>query len=381
MGVKLLWDCLEKLPVRGGYGLMIFPVIMAGGTGTRFWPQSRSRFPKQFLKFNHTEESLLQSTYRRIKALVPEDQIYVVTNKRYLSKVNAQLPSLAAANVIVEPMRRDTAPCIGLATLFLSEVQSDGVMVLVPSDHYIAQEADFMASLRYAVEVAEKSDSIITLGITPTEPKTGYGYIKQGEIYDNQANDLRIHQVEEFTEKPNLDKAREYLASGQYLWNSGIYICRIKVMLRAIYQHMPKLARSLARIGRSIGTAELELELRKCYREMEKISIDYGIMEKEPNILVIPCECGWDDIGSWSVVGNMLPKDQNGNSIRGNHIGIDTENCIIEGSGHRLIATLGVENLIVIQTKDVVMVCQRERDQEVKELVKLVKSPELRRFW
>ncbi len=360
---------------------MIFPVIMAGGTGTRFWPKSRSRFPKQFLEFNQ-EESLLQATHRRFSALVPDHQIYVVTNKRYSNRVNTQLTSLPPANIIVEPMRRDTASCIGLATTFLSNVRKEGVMVIVPSDHHISREEEFLDTVRAAVQTATVTDCIVTLGISPTEPKTGYGYIKQGEIREGMpSSGKRVYRAAGFTEKPNLERAQEYLAAGNYLWNSGIFICRVDVMLEAIAEHMPKLARSLDRISKFIGTPEQDSEIRKCYRDMEKISIDFGIMEKADNILVIPCDCGWDDVGSWSVLGTMLPRDSYGNSVRGIHVGIDTSNCIIIGGDSKLVATLGIEDLIVVQTRDVVMVCKRDRDQEVKELVKLVKSPELRKFW
>lgn len=360
---------------------MIFPLIMAGGTGTRFWPKSRSRFPKQFLEFNG-EESLLQATHRRLSALVPNKQIFIVTNKRYFSRVNAQLNCLPQANIIVEPMRRDTASCIGLATTFLSKVQKDGVMVIVPSDHHIAREEEFLDIIRAAVEIATVSDCIVTLGITPTEPKTGFGYIRKGEMVTGLLNGEKpVYQASGFTEKPYSERARQYLATGDYLWNSGIFVCRVEVMQNTISEHMPRLARSLDRISKNIGTPEQDSEIRKCYRDMEKISIDFGIMEKAKNILVIPCNFGWDDVGSWSILGRMLPSDVNGNSIQGLHVGIDTNNCIIVGGDSKLVATLGVEDLIVVQTKDVVMICHRDRDQEVKELVKLVKSPELRKFW
>ncbi|MFZ3172243.1 MAG: mannose-1-phosphate guanylyltransferase [Carboxydocellales bacterium] len=360
---------------------MILPVIMAGGTGTRFWPKSRSRFPKQFLEFNR-EESLLQATHRRLSALVPNEQIYIVTNKRYANRVTTQLTTLPPANIIVEPMRRDTASCIGLTTTFLAKVHKQGVMVIVPSDHHIAREAEFIKDIRAAVEIAIATDNIVTLGITPTQPRTGYGYIRIGDAVISLAGgNTPVYQADGFTEKPCLARAREYLDAGNFLWNSGIFVCRVEVMQQALAQYMPRLARSLNRIEEVIGTTEQDSEIRKSYRDMEKISIDFGIMEKANNIVVIPCDFGWDDVGSWSILGNMLPQDSNGNSVQGLHVGLDTNNCIIVGEDNKLVATLGVTDLIVVQTKDVVMVCQRERDQEVKELVKLVKSPELRRYW
>lgn len=357
---------------------MIYPVIMAGGTGTRFWPRSRSRFPKQFLDFNQ-DESMLQATFRRLSHLVPSEQIYVVTNKRYSGQVVSQLDSLEPENLIVEPMRRDTASCIGLAAAWLDRRRGDGVMVIVPSDHHIALEDQFRDTLQAAVRAAENSNCIVTLGITPTEPKTGYGYIQTGA--PQEVSGVRAFQAKTFTEKPDLERACRYLASGEFLWNSGIFVCRIGVILEAIGVHMPKLARTLDRIGKFLGTPEQDREVRRCYRDMEKVSIDFGIMEKAENILVLPCSFGWDDVGSWSVLGKMLPKDNQGNAVQGMHVGIDTRDCIVVGGDSKLVATLGVDNLIVVQTRDVVLICRRDRDQEVKDLVKLVKLPELRRFW
>ncbi|HEX3031739.1 MAG TPA: mannose-1-phosphate guanylyltransferase [Bacillota bacterium] len=359
---------------------MIFPVIMAGGTGTRFWPKSRSRFPKQFLELSN-DESLLQATFRRLSGLAPFKELYVVTNRRYASLVSNQLPQLPTNNLIIEPMRRDTASCIGLAALFLSKINPEGVMVIVPSDHQIGNEEVFMASLRQAARVAAENDCIITLGISPDEPKTGYGYIRMGEMWDGIGSEGEVYYCDGFTEKPDVETAMQYLRKGNYLWNSGIFVCRAKVMLEAISMYMPRLFRCLERIGSHFGTPVQDEEIRRAYRDMEKVSIDFGIMEKAKNILVIPCNCDWDDMGSWTIVGKMLAKDANNNSVLGAHVGMDTHNCVLVGCEHKLIATLGVENLIIVLTKDVVMVCGRDRDQEVKELVKMVKTPDLRKFW
>ncbi|HEX3032576.1 MAG TPA: mannose-1-phosphate guanylyltransferase [Bacillota bacterium] len=359
-----------------GNDSMIYPVIMAGGTGTRFWPKSRSRYPKQFLDLQGNE-SLLQATYRRLLTIAGEERVFVVTNRRYSGLVSSQLVNLPDANIIIEPMRRDTASCIGLTAVHLSRLDPDGVMVIVPSDHQVGCEEAFSAALLEAASLAKHFDYIITLGITPDEPKTGYGYICKGEPWQ----DSSAFKVLRFTEKPDLITAMGYLNAGNYLWNSGIFVCRVSVMLEAMAAHMPKLFRSLNRIAKAFGTPTQDEEIRRCYRDMEKISIDFGLMEKAENILVLPCECKWDDVGSWSVVGKMLPRDKHENAIKGTSVSIDTTNCVLIGSEHKLIATLGVENLIIVLTRDVVLVCQKDRDQEVKELVKLVKSPELRKFW
>ncbi|MHB8171812.1 MAG: mannose-1-phosphate guanylyltransferase [Thermincolia bacterium] len=359
---------------------MIYPVILAGGTGTRFWPKSRSRIPKQFLDFA-TPESLLQATKHRLNQLCNREQIFVVTNRRYVNKVLDQLTCLPSSNIIVEPLRRDTATCIGLATVKLSTVDPEGVMVVVPSDHYVADEERFLYTIRRGVEAAVKRNSIITLGITPYSPKTGYGYIEQGELIEEYADGMGVYKASRFTEKPSLAKARDYLESGRFFWNCGIFICRISVMLEAICLHMPRLARSLEKIRTIIGGDEGKEILKKEYRDMDKVSIDYGIMEKAANIEVLPCEFGWDDVGSWSVLDNMLIKDNHGNAIKGNCVSIDTNNCIIDSDSNRLVATVGVEDLIIVNTKDVVLVCQKNRDQEVKELVKKVKEPRFRKYW
>ncbi|MDA8233638.1 MAG: mannose-1-phosphate guanylyltransferase [Clostridia bacterium] len=359
---------------------MIFPVILAGGTGTRFWPKSRSRIPKQFLDFV-TPESLLQATKRRLNRLSDREQIYVVTNRRYVNKVLEQLTCLPSSNVIVEPLRRDTATCIGLATSKLSTVDPEGVMVIVPSDHYVADEERFLKTLCRGVEAAQRRKSIVTLGINPYSPKTGYGYIEQGEFIEEYSDALAVYKANRFTEKPSLETAKEYLDSGRFYWNCGIFICRVSVMLEAIHRHMPRLAKGLDKIKSSIGTPQETEVVKKEYRDMEKVSIDYGIMEKASNIEVIPCEFGWDDVGSWSILDNMLIKDNCGNAVKGNCVNIDTNNCIIDSDGNRLVATIGVDDLIIVNTKDVVLVCRKDKDQEVKELVKKVKEPRFRRYW
>jgi len=359
---------------------MIFPVIMAGGTGTRFWPKSRSRIPKQFLEFA-SPESLLQATKRRLNQLADREQIFVVTNRRYVNRVLEQLICLPASNVIVEPLRRDTATCIGLATIKLSTLDPEGVMVIVPSDHYVADEQEFLRTLRWGAEAAARRDSIITLGITPTAPRTGFGYIEQGDFIEEYPGGLSAYKAVRFTEKPELPTAVEYLKSGRFFWNSGIFICRVSVMLNAIQSHMPKLARSLDKIKMAIGTEDEKDIIKKEYRDMEKISIDFGIMEKAGNIEVIPCDFGWDDVGSWSVLDNMLIKDNHGNAVKGQFISLDTRNCIIDSDGNRLVATIGVEDLVIVNTKDVVLICRKERDQDVKELVKKVKEPQFRKHW
>lgn len=358
---------------------MIFPVIMAGGTGTRFWPKSRSKKPKQFLTFKG-DESLLQATVRRVNILVPSENIYVVTNKRYMNDVMLQLQDIPKENIIVEPMRRDTAACIGLAAIQLSKVESEGVMLILPSDHHVEEDDKFIQTLQDAIEIAKEEECLVTLGLKPTAPKTGYGYIKRGkEIYKGK-NGFPIFTVERFTEKPDLETANKFLDSGNYFWNSGMFICRVSTILRAIARYMPALAKVLERIKFASGVLNEDEIINSEYRNIQKISIDYGIMEQADNVLVIPASFGWDDVGSWGVLESMLQSDYSGNTIKGIHVGMDTSGCIID-SENKLVATIGVKDLIIVNTPDVVLICHKNRDQDVKELVKLVKNQELRRFW
>lgn len=357
---------------------MIFSVIMAGGTGTRFWPKSRSKNPKQFLSL-WGPKSLLQLTKERINHFMPEKNIYVVTNQNYLRKVVEQLPELAPKNIIVEPVRRETATCIGLATLKLSSQDPEGVIIVLTSDHYIADEKEFFRTLSCAVEVAKNNDYLVALGMSPTIPKTGYGYLRLGKKVISDCLGKSIYAVEKFTEKPDFETATQFVQSGNYLWNSGMYIFRASVMMEAIRQYLPKLAFSLAQIRMALGTAQEEEAIAVNYHDIEKVSIDYGIMEKASNVVVVPSSFGWDDLGSWTVLGQVLPPDAGGNVVLGQHVGIDTVNCIIAGD-EKLVATLGVRDLVIIQSDDVVLVCQKERDQDVKELVKKLRAFNLREF-
>lgn len=357
---------------------MIFSVIMAGGTGTRFWPKSRSKNPKQFLKlWGH--KSLLQQAKERITKIVPEENVYVVTNQNYLKKVVEQLPELAADNIIVEPVRRETATCIGLATLKLAQLDPEGVIVVLTSDHFIGDEEEFFKALYCAIEVARENDYLVALGISPTVPKTGYGYLRLGKKVITDCQGKSIYAVDKFTEKPDLPMAAQFVQSGNYLWNSGMYIFRASVMLNAIRQYLPKLAFSLAEIRMALGTPREGKTMADNYQDIEKVSIDYGIMEKATNVVVVPASFGWDDLGSWGVLGQILPSDSGGNIVIGQHVGIDTVNCIID-SDQKMVATLGVKDLIIIQSDDVVLVCQKERDQDVKELVKKIRAFNLRDY-
>lgn len=350
----------------------IFAVIMAGGAGTRFWPKSRLQNPKQFLKLLG-KASLLGDTVRRTSMLVDLKNCFILTNKQYSDQINESIPEVPEENIIYEPANRDTAACVGLAAIKLAKLDPDGVMVVVPSDHYIGHETIFIKTLESAITFAHRQDCLMTLGIKPTEPKTGYGYICYGQNL-GIVNGIPVFQVKKFTEKPDENTARFFIQQGNYLWNSGIFIWKISTILEAISEHLPQLYQALKKIEPFIGTPEETAVLEREYQNFPKVSIDYGVMEKAGNIGTVPANFIWDDVGSWSALEKYLPKDERNNTLNGGkHIAIDTRGCIIDSEA-KLIATIGVEDLIIIQSEDVMLVCRKDRDQEVKNLVSKLKN-------
>lgn len=274
---------------------------------------------------------------------------------------------MPSANIIAEPMGRNTAPCIVLAALH-AERYGDPVMVIVPADHVIKDEDKFTKIINSAVKVAADCDEVITIGITPTAPETGYGYIQRGELF--RAGE-QVYRVKRFVEKPDRATAEQYLADGNYFWNSGMFVVRVSVLLELVQRHLPNLYAKVPEIRKAILNKERNL-LRECYQSLESISIDYGIMEKADNILMIPGDFGWDDVGSWVALERIRPRDEEGNVINGEHVGVDTHNCIIQGNS-KLIVTVGLENLIIVETEDSILVCHKDRAQDVKLIVEQLK--------
>lgn len=359
---------------------MRFAVIMAGGRGERLWPLSRKETPKQFLKLlgDHT---LLQQTVERVGPLVSLKNTYVVVGREQVEIVREQLPELPRQNIIVEPMGRGTAPCVGLAATRLSRIDSRGVMIVLPADHVIADEERFRHLLDKAATVAEAGTRLVTLGITPDRPATGYGYIQarpsQG---DTKA---AVLQVERFTEKPDRDTAQRFLDEGNYYWNSGMFIWRIDTILREMKTHMPRLHAGLMAIEETAAEPSYEETLARIYAQQEVDSIDCGVLEKSDHVLVIPTgDIGWSDVGDWSTISEVLETDEAGNLIRASHIGIDTSNCTIL-SGHasdkkRLVATLGISDIVIIDTDDVLLVMDKSRAQEVKKIIRMHRADQER---
>ncbi len=350
----------------------VFAVIMAGGAGTRFWPKSRLKNPKQFLKLLG-KASLLSDTLRRILMLVEPNNCFVVTHKQYRDQVQESIPEIPPQNIIFEPANRDTASCVGLAAIKLSKLDPEGIMMVLPSDHYIGYEKVFIKTLESAIAFAEKHDCLMTLGIKPNAPQTCYGYICCGEIIGRE-NGYPIFGVNKFTEKPDQVTALHFIRQGNYLWNSGIFVWKITTILNEIKKNLPVLSRELEKVAPFINTPEESHILESHYQNFPKVSIDYGVMEKSDNIGTVPGNFLWDDVGNWSALERYLPKDERNNTLNGGkHIAIDSRGCIIDSEA-KLIATIGVENLIIIQSEDVMLVCRKDRDQEVKSLVEKLKK-------
>lgn len=348
---------------------MISVVIMAGGKGERFWPKSRVNMPKQFLTLTDDGKSMIQHTVERLKSLVEIENIYVVTNESYEKLVQEHIPNLPRENIILEPIAKNTAPCIGLAAMHIAKKNKDSKMIVLPADHLVKFEELFIETLKTAIEVVEKGENLVTIGITPNYPETGYGYIKFKEKLENIKN---VYEVERFVEKPNLEKAKEYLASGQYLWNSGMFVWKVSTILNNFKKYLPEIYSSLEKIGKIVGTENYERELEAVFSKMPSESIDYGIMEKATNIYVVPGNFGWDDVGSWLSLERINKTNQDGNVISGNTITIKTKNSIIQAQD-KLIATVGLENIIIIDTEDALLICNKDNTQEVKEIINNLK--------
>jgi mannose-1-phosphate guanylyltransferase len=345
-----------------------YAVVMAGGRGERFWPLSTGETPKPFLPILG-EKSMIQLTIERIKPLIPFTRILVVVGRDHLKVAQEQLPELPSENFLVEPVGKDTAPCIGFASLHLERRDPDAVMVVMPSDHHIPDQERFLRSLSAAIQFLGTRDYLITLGIKPTRPETGYGYIEaKGEV--DTVNNTPFLSVKRFVEKPGFDLAKKYVERKNYYWNSGIFIWRNKTIQGLLEKNLPEIWGSLTKMRESLNDDQVVSEEFKLF---PRISIDYGVLEKADNLLVIPAEFRWDDVGTWTALERVSPLDEKGNTVIGKHRGIDTRNCVIHSQDH-LITTIGLSDLIIVQANGKLLICSRERSQDVKELLKLISS-------
>jgi mannose-1-phosphate guanylyltransferase/mannose-6-phosphate isomerase len=352
----------------------MFAVIMAGGSGTRFWPLSREKMPKQLLKIG-SADTLIQQTVDRILPLIKREDIFVVTNQAISDEINIQLSAKFGEewgmNFILEPEAKNTAPALGLAALHLNRIDPDGIMVVFSADHSIRKANVFLSLLRKAGDAAA-NDYLVTLGITPDRPETGYGYIKAGESCQEVTGDSGVCRVEAFVEKPNIEVARGYLKEGRYYWNSGIFIWKTSTLLREIEKHAPALHKGLMEIQKSIGTDKESEVITRVFSKLESISIDYAVMEMTDRAAVIPADIGWSDVGSWTALDDVSERDASGNVISGNVIDIGSRDSIIYAE-KRLVATIGLKDAVVVDTPDATLVCSKERAQDVKKVVDEIK--------
>lgn len=347
--------------------MKITAVIMAGGRGERFWPKSRNSRPKQFLSLTSDGETMIQKTVNRLSPLVNAEDIFIVTNAAYTGLVKDQLPDVPAENILAEPCARNTAPCIAFAAAVIGRKYDDAIMLVLPSDHLIGYENIYIKTLKKAVAVAEQEKNLVTVGITPTYPETGYGYINFGEEKGD------AYQVERFVEKPDLPTAKKYLSSGKYLWNSGMFVWKISSIMANMKEFMPDVAEGAERIAASFGAPDFEEVLVREFTAFPSESVDFGIMEKASDIYTIPGSFGWDDVGSWLAVERINETDENKNFISGDVIAVDAERTTVCG-GKRLIAAIGTEDLIIVDTDDVLLVCSKNNTQDVKKIIAKLKE-------
>lgn len=348
----------------------MFAVIMAGGGGTRLWPKSRENNPKQMHALAGPKP-LVQEMTDRLARIVGDDNVYIVTNSHHARVMERFMPDMTG-HIIVDPYRRDTAACIGLAAIYLSKIDPDAVMGVFPADHFIGRNDEFGRILGIAEDLAREGH-VVTIGIKPTGPETGYGYIEMNDPFCAR-NERDVYRVRRFVEKPDRETAEQYLQAGNYLWNSGMFVWSIPNILSLFEKYLPETYARLMTIRDAIGTPlELEVVDRE-YEQMARISVDYGIMEQLKDILVIPGDFDWNDIGSWTTVCEISEKDADGNAITASHLGLDTKNCLIMGNGTRVVATIGIEDLIVVDTEDALLICRKDRTQDVKKIVDRLKE-------
>jgi mannose-1-phosphate guanylyltransferase len=344
-----------------------FAVVMAGGSGTRFWPASRAARPKQFLPLAGGDETLLQATVRRAAQLVGLDHVVIVGAERHAALIAEQLPSLPAANVLLEPIGRNTAPCLAWASTWVRRRDPHAVIAALPADAHIGDEQGFVRAVDLALTAAE-SGAIATIGIRPTRPETGYGYLELGEPVTPG-----VQRVKRFVEKPDRAHAEQFLTGGQHLWNCGMFCFGASVLLDAIARHMPELAAFCTRADEAAAHGHERDLIAQAYPGLPSVSIDYGVMEKAEGIVVVPASFGWDDVGSWAAAYELATKDESGNAGPGECLAIDAEGCYVRSREGKLVVLVGVHDLVVVDTDDALLVLPRDRAQDVSRVVAALK--------
>jgi mannose-1-phosphate guanylyltransferase len=344
----------------------MYAVIMAGGKGARFWPRSRESKPKHLLDII-SDKTIIRETVDRISPMIPPQKILIVTGESHAQELIRQLPEIPEENIIIEPVGRNTAPCIGLAALHIKRKTANAVMIVLPSDHLIRDAKQFRKVLGVAATVAQRGDYLVTVGIWPTGPETGYGYIEQGREQDTIEGE-KVYDVRSVREKPNLTQARALLTQCGFSWNSGMFIWKVSAILKAIQQWLPDLYEGLLQIEAALGTVREAAVVEQVYQQARSVSIDYGVMEKARNTLVIPGDFGWSDVGSWDALWEVSPHDEQGNTVRGEATTIDSRNCLVHSHG-KTVALVGVEDLIIVETADALLICKRGCSQDVRKVV------------
>lgn len=354
-----------------------YVAIMAGGVGTRFWPKSRTSYPKQFLDILGTGKTLIQSTFDRYRKVVPVENIYVVTSQDYVDTVQEQLPDIPSDNIVAEPFRKNTAPCIAYIAFKIHQKDPDGLMIAAPADNMILEEDKFTEVMNTALGFVNHVNALVTIGIMPTHPNTGYGYIQHNGVEAAPG----IFKVKTFTEKPNLDLAKAFIKSGDFLWNSGIFIWKCTNILDAFEKQLPEIHELFAAEKEKLNTGEEKEAIQDIYAKCPSISIDFGVMEKAPNVYIIPASFYWSDLGTWNSAYNNMEKDYFENAVVGKDVMVyDTQKCMIHVPEKKLVLLQGLEDYIVVDTDDVLMICKKEKEQEIKNYVAEVKRNKDERF-
>lgn len=348
-----------------------YVIIMAGGIGSRFWPMSRTKYPKQFHDVLDRGNTLIEETFIRFTKFIPRQNIYIVTNQRYYNIVKEQLPRVNDDQILLEPVGRNTAPCIAYACNKIKKINPDAVFVVAASDHIILNEKKFQKDIETGLDACAKEEIIMTLGIKPTRPDTGYGYIQ----YLEETKKGEFYKVKTFVEKPNLELAKAFLASGDFVWNSGIFLFSGKTILKSFQQYLPEMNELFSEISDVYFTENENNVIRQSYSTCQNISIDYGIMEKAPNVYVIPTEFGWSDLGTWGSVYQNSEKDILGNAAKGNVMIYNGANNVISvDNKNKLVVINGLEGFIVVDTPDALLICKADEEQFIRQIVSDIKA-------
>ncbi len=346
---------------------MTYAVIMAGGIGSRFWPASRRESPKQFLRIL-SDTTLIQNTVARLQGLIAPERCFVVTHERYVEQTADQLPAIPSENILAEPVSRNTAPCILFAALKLLAEDPEAVMVVLPADHVIKNARQFQDVLGVAIEKAREPSAIVTIGINPTHPETGYGYIQFDGQIDPGSDAIHPYRVRTFAEKPDLPTAERFLDSGDFLWNSGMFIWKAGTIVEQVHRFLPEVYDAFKGYQEALGTERESEETSRAFENSPRISIDYGVMERAENVWVVPGSFGWSDVGDWRAVYHIAEKNNLGNSLNGTVIAHDSSRCYVQ-SDHRLVVLVGIHDTIVVDTEDAILICNRQNAQQVKNVV------------